>query len=168
MRTSKGGRNCHEEEAIFSGTNRRSAEAGRGRGADRGAGAASGDFRADILALEEAVREAGDVDQEVQGGTDGNRAVADRSADCERQAARPCSRVDFLGCSPAGSTLLVLTTSRAMAARKPLLQPVLAAGRAGLTSKLAVEILQSIGRANRFPHDTREYVEGQQLITGLL
>ena len=36
------------------------------------------------------------------------------------------------------------------------------------TSKLAVEILQSIGRANRFPHDTREFVEGQQLITGLL
>ncbi len=35
-------------------------------------------------------------------------------------------------------------------------------------SKLAVEILQSIGRSNRFPHGTREFVEGQQLITGLL
>ena len=35
-------------------------------------------------------------------------------------------------------------------------------------SKLAVEILQSVGRSNRFPHGTREFVEGQQLITGLL
>ena len=34
-------------------------------------------------------------------------------------------------------------------------------------SKLAVEILQSIGRSNRFPHGTREFIEGQQLITGL-
>ena len=51
---------CREEEAIISRTDRRSAEAGRGRGADRGAGAASGDIRTVILAVEETVRGAGE------------------------------------------------------------------------------------------------------------
>ena len=35
-------------------------ETGRSRGTHRGVGAAGGDFRADILAVEEAVREAGE------------------------------------------------------------------------------------------------------------
>ncbi len=49
-----------EKEAIFSGADRGSAEAGGSRGAGQRAGATGGDLGADLLPLEAAVREAGD------------------------------------------------------------------------------------------------------------
>jgi len=51
---------CREEETLFRGTDRRGAEAGRGRSAGGGANPPSGDLGADPVSLEETVQGAGD------------------------------------------------------------------------------------------------------------
>ncbi|WLS11692.1 hypothetical protein Q9314_25560 (plasmid) [Shinella sumterensis] len=49
---------CHEEEAVFGGTDRSGVEAGRAWYAGRGSDPAGRDIGADVLSLEEAVRRA--------------------------------------------------------------------------------------------------------------
>src|SRR6185295_4310825 len=54
------GRVCREEEAFLNGTDRRDSETGGSRGSGEGVGAEGRDFRADLLAMEEAVCGSGD------------------------------------------------------------------------------------------------------------